>query len=57
LEQNFHVRHRLERYRADRAVDYEQASPRALAELIANEVVAMSTIARSRPMVRHGRLA
>ena len=38
FEQNFHVRHRLERYRAGRAVDYEQASPEALAELIASEV-------------------
>jgi hypothetical protein len=38
FEQNFHVRHRLERYRAGRAVAYEQASPEALAELIASEV-------------------
>jgi pimeloyl-ACP methyl ester carboxylesterase/predicted glycosyltransferase len=39
FEQNFHVRHRLERYEAGRCVDYDEASdPDALAEVIAKEL-------------------
>ncbi|HWM00789.1 MAG TPA: alpha/beta fold hydrolase [Actinophytocola sp.] len=39
FEQNFHVRHRLERYGAGRRMSYEQAcSPDALAAAIAEEV-------------------
>jgi predicted glycosyltransferase len=39
FEQNFHVRHRLERYDAGRCVDYDEASdPDALAEAIAKEL-------------------
>lgn len=40
FEQNFHVRHRLERYRAGRAMAYDEAAdPDALAEAIAKEAV------------------
>ena len=35
FEQNLHVRHRLERYGAGRAMDYETATPVAIAEAIA----------------------
>jgi pimeloyl-ACP methyl ester carboxylesterase/predicted glycosyltransferase len=38
FEQQIHVRHRLERYRAGRPVDYDQATPDALAEAIAAEI-------------------
>jgi len=38
FEQNFHVRHRLERYRAGRCVDYEDTTPDALAAAIADEI-------------------
>jgi len=39
FEQNFHVRHRLERYGAGRCLSYEQASdPATLAEALAAEV-------------------
>lgn len=39
FEQNYHVRHRLERYGAGTCLDYEQASdPDALAAAIAKEV-------------------
>jgi len=35
FEQNLHVRHRLERYGAGRAMDYETATPERIAEAIA----------------------
>jgi predicted glycosyltransferase len=38
FEQNFHVRHRLERYRAGRCVDYDEIEPDALAALITAEI-------------------
>ena len=38
FEQNFHVRHRLERYRAGRCLDYETASPDSIAAAIAEEI-------------------
>jgi hypothetical protein len=39
FEQNFHVRHRLERYGAGRRLDYEEAAdPDALADAILKEV-------------------
>jgi pimeloyl-ACP methyl ester carboxylesterase/predicted glycosyltransferase len=38
FEQNFHVRHRLDRYGAGRRVDYDELNPDALATLIAAEV-------------------
>jgi UDP-N-acetylglucosamine:LPS N-acetylglucosamine transferase len=38
FEQNFHVRHRLERYRAGRRMDYDDAPPAAIAVAIAEEI-------------------
>jgi predicted glycosyltransferase len=38
FEQNFHVRHRLERYRAGRCMDYATASPADIADAIASEI-------------------
>jgi pimeloyl-ACP methyl ester carboxylesterase/predicted glycosyltransferase len=38
FEQNFHVRHRLERYRAGRRMDFETATPEAIAGAIAEEI-------------------
>jgi UDP-N-acetylglucosamine:LPS N-acetylglucosamine transferase len=38
FEQNFHVRHRLDRYRAGRCMDYEVTGPDSLARAIAEEV-------------------
>jgi pimeloyl-ACP methyl ester carboxylesterase/predicted glycosyltransferase len=38
FEQNFHVRHRLERYRAGRRMDYETATPQTIALAIAEEI-------------------
>jgi predicted glycosyltransferase len=38
FEQNFHVRHRLERYGAGWAMDYDEATPGAIAEAIAREI-------------------
>jgi hypothetical protein len=38
FEQNFHVRHRLERYRAGRCMDYATAAPADIADAIASEI-------------------
>jgi pimeloyl-ACP methyl ester carboxylesterase len=38
FEQNFHVRHRLDRYGAGRRMDYEASPPDAIAEAIAEEL-------------------
>ena len=38
FEQNFHVRHRLERYRAGRPMDFENSPPEAIAVAIAEEI-------------------
>ena len=38
FEQNFHVRHRLGRYGAGRAMDFEVATPETIAEAIADEI-------------------
>ena len=38
FEQNFHVRHRLERYGAGRCMDFETASPEVIAAAIADEI-------------------
>jgi len=38
FEQNFHVRHRLDRYGAGRCLDYDQTGPEALAQAIAAEI-------------------
>jgi hypothetical protein len=39
FEQNFHVHHRLRRYRAGRRMDYDEAAdPDGLAKVIADEI-------------------
>jgi pimeloyl-ACP methyl ester carboxylesterase/predicted glycosyltransferase len=38
FEQNFHVRHRLERYRAGRCMDFDEATPAVIAAAIAEEI-------------------
>jgi len=38
FEQNFHVRHRLDRYGAGRCLDYQDTGPDSLAQAIAEEV-------------------
>jgi hypothetical protein len=38
FEQNFHVRHRLDRYGAGRCPDYDKTGPEALAHAIAAEI-------------------
>jgi pimeloyl-ACP methyl ester carboxylesterase/predicted glycosyltransferase len=38
FEQNFHVRHRLERYEAGRCMDFDEATPEVIAEAIAAEI-------------------
>jgi pimeloyl-ACP methyl ester carboxylesterase/predicted glycosyltransferase len=38
FEQNFHVRHRLERYGAGRRMDYDSATPEHIATAIAEEI-------------------
>jgi predicted glycosyltransferase len=38
FEQNLHVRHRLERYGAGRAMDFETATPTVIAEAMAEEI-------------------
>jgi UDP-N-acetylglucosamine:LPS N-acetylglucosamine transferase len=38
FEQNFHVSHRLERYGAGRRMDYDDLTPDALAQVIADEL-------------------
>ena len=38
FEQNFHVRHRLDRYRAGRCLDYQNTEPESLAQVIAEEM-------------------
>jgi UDP:flavonoid glycosyltransferase YjiC (YdhE family) len=38
FEQNFHVRHRLDRYGAGRCMDFETATPAVIAAAIAEEI-------------------
>jgi pimeloyl-ACP methyl ester carboxylesterase/predicted glycosyltransferase len=38
FEQNLHVRHRLERYRAGRCLDYDAVTPTDIAAIIASEI-------------------
>jgi pimeloyl-ACP methyl ester carboxylesterase/predicted glycosyltransferase len=38
FEQNYHVRHRLDRYRAGRCMDYQTAGPADIADAIATEI-------------------
>ena len=40
FEQNTHVRHRLERYRAGRPMSFEDATPQAIGESIADALAA-----------------
>ncbi len=51
FEQNFHVRHRLDQYRAGRCLDYEQTEPGTLAAAIAQE---MARPVRYRPVETDG---
>jgi UDP:flavonoid glycosyltransferase YjiC (YdhE family) len=38
FEQNFHVRHRLDRYGAGRRMDFDDSTPEVIAEAIAMEI-------------------
>ena len=38
FEQNFHVRHRLDRYRAGRCMNIDSSPPEAIASAIAEEI-------------------
>ena len=38
FEQNFHVAHRLDRYRAGRRMDFDRATPEVIAKAIAEEI-------------------
>jgi pimeloyl-ACP methyl ester carboxylesterase/predicted glycosyltransferase len=38
FEQNYHVRHRLSRYRAGRAMDYDSATPETIADALVAEI-------------------
>jgi hypothetical protein len=38
FEQNLHVRHRLQRYRAGRYMDYDNSGPEQIAAAIATEI-------------------
>jgi UDP-N-acetylglucosamine:LPS N-acetylglucosamine transferase len=38
FEQNFHVRHRLNRYRAGRCMDFDHSEPEQIAVAIADEI-------------------
>jgi pimeloyl-ACP methyl ester carboxylesterase/predicted glycosyltransferase len=38
FEQNFHVRHRLNQYGAGRLLDFDQATPNAIADMITQEI-------------------
>jgi predicted glycosyltransferase len=38
FEQNFHVRHRLDRYRAGRCMDFDDSTPERIAAAIAEEI-------------------
>jgi pimeloyl-ACP methyl ester carboxylesterase/predicted glycosyltransferase len=53
FEQNFHVRHRLERYGAGRAMDFDLATPETIADAIADEI---GDSVHYRPVERDGAL-
>jgi UDP-N-acetylglucosamine:LPS N-acetylglucosamine transferase len=38
FEQNYHVRHRLERYGAGRCMDFDTSTPETIARAIADEI-------------------
>ena len=46
FEQNFHVRHRLNRYRAGRHMDYDDATPEGIAHAIDEEIGARGRLSR-----------
>jgi UDP:flavonoid glycosyltransferase YjiC (YdhE family) len=43
FEQNFHVRHRLERYGAGRRMDFDESPPELIAAAIAEEIGSEAT--------------
>jgi UDP:flavonoid glycosyltransferase YjiC (YdhE family) len=45
FEQNLHVRHRLERYGAGRAMDYRTATPECIAAALAGELAQPPSVA------------
>jgi UDP-N-acetylglucosamine:LPS N-acetylglucosamine transferase len=51
FEQNLHVRHRLDRYRAGRRMDFDDATPDAIAQTIAHEI---GREVDYRPVASHG---
>ncbi len=56
FEQNFHVRHRLERYGAGRCMDFERRRPRRRSRRRSpRRSAARSTTGRSRPTARRAR--
>ena len=55
FEQNFHVRHRLERYGAGRFMDFETDGPEQIADAIAAEIGRDVEYWRSRPAARPAR--
>ena len=56
FEQNFHVRHRLERHRGGRRMDFDHSPPDAIAAAILRRSAATSATARSRPTERPAQL-
>ena len=55
FEQNLHVRHRLERYRAGRCIDYHSAGPQEIADAIVAGIVAgIGGLADCRDVERDG---
>jgi hypothetical protein len=54
FEQNFHVRHRLDRYRAGRCLEYTDTEPESLAQAMAAEIAVPSVTCRWKPTVRRG---
>ena len=55
FEQNFHVRHRLDRYRAGRCMDIDSSPPEAIAARSPRRSAATSTTCPSRPTARGAR--
>ena len=57
FEQQVHVRHRLERHRAGRALDYRDADPARIADALAAALAPRSTTCRCRRTAPPGRLS
>ena len=55
FEQNFHVRHRLERYGAGRRMDFDDAPPERSRRRSPRRSAARSTTGPSRPTARRAR--